>query len=64
MFSTLSAMIKQTFKYYFSDMKLSLNRQLSIQTHLNNLNKNLSSTKIHHQENAIYTLFDIDVLII
>ena len=39
MFSTLSAMTKQISKYYFSDMKLSSNRQLSIQTHLNNLNK-------------------------
>ena len=51
MFSALSTMIEQTFKHHFLDMKSSLNRQLSIQTHSNNLskksfvNKNASSRK-------------------
>ena len=44
-------MTKQTSEHYFLDMKLNLNRQLLIQTHLNNLskksfvNKNASSRK-------------------
>ena len=37
--STLSTMTEQTFKHHFSDIKLSSSRQLSTQTHLNNLNK-------------------------
>ena len=39
MFSALLTMTKQTFKHYFFDIKLNLSRQLSIQTHSNNLNK-------------------------
>ena len=64
MFSALSTITEQAFEHYFLDIKLNLSRQLSIQTHLNNLNKNLPLTKMHHQENAIYIFFNIDVLII
>ena len=37
-FSALSTRTEQAFKYHFSDIKSILSRQLSTQTHSNNLN--------------------------
>ena len=44
-FSALSAITEQAFKYHLFNMKLSSSRQLSIQTHSNNLSKKSSVNK-------------------
>ena len=56
-FQHCQQLIEQIFEHHFSDIKSSLSRQLSTQTHLNNLNK-----KIFVNENASLKKRDLYIL--